>query len=174
VKAGDPLSQPDRPSGAGLLAQLQFRAGRMAVRAVNLTRPRLSLGVRLFALDSDGRVFLVRHSYLPGLHLPGGGVDAGESCRAAAEREAREEGGLELARTPELFHVYWNRSLDGRDHVVMYVARAVRRAAGAYPEFPEIVATGFYPPDDLPGDVTPATRRRVAEVLHGAAPTETW
>ena len=120
---------------------------------------RLTLGVRLLALDGAGRVFLVRHSYLPGLHLPGGAVDPGESCRAAAVREAAEEGGLVLAGTPALFQVYMNPTGGRHDHVVLYVARGARQDRARPPSL-EIVASGFHPADPLPADVTRATRAR--------------
>ena len=43
------------------------------------------------------RVLVVRHSYKPGLRLPGGGVKAGEDHRVAAIRELQEETGLIVA-----------------------------------------------------------------------------
>jgi 8-oxo-dGTP diphosphatase len=42
----------------------------------------------------DNRVLTVRHSYKPGLRLPGGGVKTGEDHSAAAVRELREETGV--------------------------------------------------------------------------------
>ena len=39
----------------------------------------MTLGVRAVVLDDDNRVFLVKHIYVAGWHLPGGGVEAGES-----------------------------------------------------------------------------------------------
>ena len=43
------------------------------------------------------RVLVVRHSYKPGLRLPGGGVKAGEDHMLAAIRELQEETGLIVA-----------------------------------------------------------------------------
>src|ERR1700704_7126288 len=54
----------------------------------------MTLGVRAVVLDADNRVFLVEHSYVAGWHLPGGGVEVGESFRDALGRELIEEGGI--------------------------------------------------------------------------------
>src|ERR1700735_1920813 len=43
----------------------------------------MTLGVRAVVLDGDTRVFLVKHSYVSGWHLPGGGVEVGESFHDA-------------------------------------------------------------------------------------------
>src|SRR5262245_15745992 len=106
---------------AGLLHVLHQRAGNALIRVKHLLGPRLTLSVRLMAFDAAGPVFLVRHSYLPGLHLPGGAVDPGETCLQAAEREAAEEGGLALDVPPELFQIYMNPSGGRHDHVVLFV-----------------------------------------------------
>jgi ADP-ribose pyrophosphatase YjhB (NUDIX family) len=156
-----------------LLRSMHIRLGNVAVRVSNLMRPELHLGVRLLALDDAGRVFLVRHSYTPDLHLPGGAVDLGESCREAAEREAREEGNLVLAGPPELFHVYWNPVGNRRDHVVLFVARGARQSAPR-PASLEIVAAGFHALDALPDSLADGTRRRLDEVLGGTPPSDRW
>jgi 8-oxo-dGTP pyrophosphatase MutT (NUDIX family) len=148
-------------------------AGETLIRVKHMFGPRLTLGVRLLALDDAGRVFLVRHSYLPGLHLPGGAVDPGESCAGAAEREAAEEGGLLLAEPPLLFQVYMNPSGGRHDHVVLYVARGVRQAGPKAPSL-EIVAAGFHSIAPPPEDATRATRDRISEVIGGRAPSERW
>lgn len=147
--------------------------GNAAIRVAGLFRPELSLGVRLVALDDAARVFLVRHSYRPGWHLPGGAVDLGESCRQAVIREAQEEGNLLLATPPELFGLYWHPVGDRRDHVALYVARGVTQTAPRGASL-EILATDFYPTDALPEDLSAGSRRRIAEVIGGQPPSETW
>jgi 8-oxo-dGTP pyrophosphatase MutT (NUDIX family) len=165
---------PDLPANAGFWRGLHLFAGVQLATLSGLLRPSLSLGVRLAAFDDEGRVFLVRHSYVPGFYLPGGGVEKGETARAAAIREAEEEGGLVFDAPPELFHVYLNERTGRRDHVLLFVAQNVHQAPGAKPAAVEILEAGFHPPDDLPEDATRATRARIAEVTGGAAPGDIW
>src|SRR4029077_7629579 len=62
----------------------------------------MTLGVRAVILDSENRVFLVRHTYVSGWHLPGGGVEPGETFRDALRRGLAGEGRNEFAREAEL------------------------------------------------------------------------
>jgi 8-oxo-dGTP pyrophosphatase MutT (NUDIX family) len=133
----------------------------------------VTLGVRAVVIDGSGRVFLVMHSYVAGWHLPGGGVETGETAAAALARELREEGNIEIDEPPTLFGVYFNRRVSRRDHVAVYVVRAFRQPAPPQPNH-EIIAHGFFAPDALPAETTRATRERIAEVLSGRPPAELW
>src|SRR5205085_10744706 len=81
----------------------------------------MTLGVRGLVLDGDNRVFLVRHSYVSGWHLPGGGVEVGETFREALQRELMEEGQIELTGEPVLHGLFFNSHVSRRDHVAVYV-----------------------------------------------------
>jgi ADP-ribose pyrophosphatase YjhB (NUDIX family) len=133
----------------------------------------MTLGVRGLVIDGDGRVFLVKHSYVGGWHLPGGGVERGETVQEALDRELREEGNIALAGDPALHAVYFNARVSRRDHVTVFVVRAFRQIAEPVPDR-EIIAHGFFPPDALPPDTTPGTRARIAEVLQGAPTRRHW
>jgi 8-oxo-dGTP pyrophosphatase MutT (NUDIX family) len=133
----------------------------------------LTLGVRGLVFDARGRVFLVKHGYILGWHLPGGGVEPGETLVVALTRELREEGNIELTGPPELFGVYWNRRVAWRDHVALYVVRSFRQTAPPQPNR-EIVAHGFFAVDALPDDTSRPTRARITEVLGGHAAAEIW
>src|SRR4051812_15958212 len=77
----------------------------------------LTVGVRGAIIDEHNRVFLVRHTYVRGWHLPGGGVEVGEATQDALRRELREEAGIELTGPPVLHGVFFNSSASRRDHV---------------------------------------------------------
>jgi 8-oxo-dGTP pyrophosphatase MutT (NUDIX family) len=133
----------------------------------------VTLGVRAVVIDREGRVFLVKHSYVSGWHLPGGGVEAGETITQALARELREEGNIELDTPARLFGMYFNDRDSPRDHVALFVVRDFHQPAAPVPNH-EIIAHGFFSPGELPGDTTTGTRTRISEVLGGAAVNERW
>tara|TARA_R110002012_G_scaffold77282_13_gene195786 strand:- start:20885 stop:21436 length:552 start_codon:yes stop_codon:yes gene_type:complete len=132
----------------------------------------MTLGVRAAAFDAEGRVFLVRHSYVPGWHMPGGGVERGETLMDALVKELREEGNLEIAGQPELFTIYFNSRTSRRDHVAFYRC-TVSQTAPKQPDR-EIVESGFFALDALPDGVTAATRQRLAELAGEVAVSDVW
>ncbi|KJC58605.1 NUDIX hydrolase [Bradyrhizobium sp. LTSPM299] len=133
----------------------------------------MTLGVRAVVLDADNKVFLVKHSYVPGWYLPGGGVEVGESFLESLRRELVEEGRIELVGEPVLHGVFFNSHVSPRDHVAVYVVRHFRQDRLPEPNR-EIVACGFFDPAALPDDTTPGTRLRIAEVLDGKPLPVTW
>jgi 8-oxo-dGTP pyrophosphatase MutT (NUDIX family) len=133
----------------------------------------MTLGVRGVVLDRDNRVFLVKHSYISGWHLPGGGVEVGESFADALERELIEEGRIALAGDAELHGVFFNSHVSHRDHVAVFVIRQFTQDRLPEPNH-EIVACGFFDATALPDGTTKGTRLRIAEVLDGKAPIATW
>ena len=133
----------------------------------------MTLGVRGVVLDGDNKVFLVRHSYVAGWHLPGGGVEVGETFLDALRRELVEEGRIELTGEPVLHGVFFNGHVSRRDHVAVYVIRQFRQDRLPKPNH-EIVECGFYAADALPEETTMGTRLRIAEVRDGTTPITTW
>ncbi|QGZ94309.1 NUDIX domain-containing protein [Terricaulis silvestris] len=135
------------------------------------SRP-MTLGARVICCDEAGRILLVRHSYSSGWHMPGGGVEGGETTRQAAIRELAEEGGVEPLDPPELIGLYHNERYVRNDHVAIY--RVGKWRACAPRPGPEIAERGFFARDALPEDVTPGTKRRLAEVFDGAPISDVW
>jgi 8-oxo-dGTP pyrophosphatase MutT (NUDIX family) len=139
---------------------------RLVTTGVLFVRP-MTVGVRVMAFDPAGRLFLVRHTYLPGWYLPGGGVDPGETVAEAARRELVEEGGLVAEEEPRLVGVYLNRRVSRRDHVILFALDRFTVTEPSGVPNAEIAEAGFFALDALPSDTTAGTLRRIAERAGG-------
>ena len=127
----------------------------------SLTR-QLTVGVRLMAVE-DGKVLLVRHTYLDGWYLPGGGVQAGESLQEAVRREVAEEAGAVL-HDPRLYGVYSSFFEGKSDHIVVFLCEEFtwQKVSNG-----EIECVNCFELDGLPEGTSPGTRRRIEEYVVG-------
>src|SRR3954452_10995879 len=80
----------------------------------------LSVGVRGLVWNDAGGLLLVKHSYTPGWHFPGGGVEVGETVHDAVARELREEGGVELVAPARFVGVFHNHEWTRGDHIAFF------------------------------------------------------
>jgi 8-oxo-dGTP pyrophosphatase MutT (NUDIX family) len=159
----DPFRQTGWPGLRGRLFHFYF-----------LLRRPMTLGVRGLVHDeASNSVFLIRHTYVPGWQLPGGGVELGETMLEALERELDEEGNVALTAPPELRSLHFNRQASRRDHVALYLIRHFSWSGSKLPDR-EIAEARFFRLDDLPEATTPATRRRIAEIFGGEPVSPFW
>lgn len=133
----------------------------------------LTMGAQGMVLTPDNRVLLIRHTYRPGWHFPGGGVERNETAHDALIRELEEEAGVIPEREPELFGIYANFDRFPGDHIALFVVRHWRQPAIPPPNA-EIAEQALFPADALPEAIHTPSRNRVAEVLAGLPRSKTW
>ena len=129
-----------------------------------LFRP-LTMGVKIM-LVRDDQVLLVRHTYLAGWFLPGGGVKRGEALEEAARREAWEEIGAKLEYV-KLFGVYSNIRSYRNEHIAVFVSDAFTLADK---QDYEIAEAAFFPLHSPPPDINHGSHRRLEEYLQPLPP----
>lgn len=115
-----------------------------------IARP-IQLGVRII-LVQDGKVLLVRHTYMPGWHFPGGSMQRWETPLEAAAREAREEAGVELLEPPTLVGIFTGYLGGKSDHVAVYQCRKYR--IGHASDRWEIAEVKHFALDNLPSQLS--------------------
>ncbi len=131
-----------------------------------------TLGTRVAAIEDNRRVLLVRHGYIKGWSLPGGGVDKGETLREAAIRELREETGAVTTGPLVLHGMFSNDAAFPGDHVAVYIVRGFER--GPFTPSFEIREARFFECDALPEDLTPGSRARLDEIFAGTEISDHW
>ena len=119
------------------------------------------MGVRLI-LIKDQSILLVKHTYQQHWYLPGGGVEKGETLEQAVRRESKEEIGVKLGEL-QLFGVYTNFYEYKNDHIIVFLCRdfTLPGATDA-----EIESFDYFALDDLPGSVSPGSKRRIDEYIN--------
>lgn len=145
-----------------------YRMRRIAMRVL---RWRTS-GVRVMVFDAAGRLLLIRHRYgNTALWMtPGGGIDRGETPERAAEREVLEETGCRVSSLAPI-GVFHNRAEGRRDTVHLF--RGLTTDA-AQADGIEVADACFHALDALPPETSPATLRRIAEMIGQRAVTGQW
>lgn len=150
------------------LIDLAYRLRRRAMALVGWR----TRGVKVMAFDASGRVLLVRHRYGRSdlWMLPGGGIARGEAPIAAALRELLEETGCRLDAAEIVGR--WEARAEGRRDTVWLV----RGTTADTPQIDgvELAEASFFPPDALPAAASPATRRRVDELLGRSVSDGRW
>ncbi len=129
-----------------------------------LTRP-IHMSVRVL-LVRDGRILLLRHTYVPHWYPPGGCVARGETLEHAARRECLEEVGANLGPV-ELFGIYDNFWSGLSDRVAVFLCRDF--VVGGETDW-EIEQWRWFPLEGLPEDLSPGTARRLQELKEGSWP----
>jgi ADP-ribose pyrophosphatase YjhB (NUDIX family) len=133
----------------------------------------LTLGAQGAVIDGEGRVLLVRHTYRPGWHFPGGGVERRETVEEALARELQEETGVLVTGKPELFGVYANFHVLPSDHVALFVVRQWQQPR-IPPPSREIAEQGFFAKDALPREINESTQARIRELFDGGTRNPLW
>lgn len=133
----------------------------------------LTMGAQGIVLDQDNRILLIRHTYRPGWHFPGGGVERNEAVLEALERELTEEAGVLIGETPELLGIYTNFRAFPSDHILLFVVRQWTQPSIPPPNR-EIAEQGFFRRDALPDGVIDPVRRRLAELFDDAPRANLW
>jgi ADP-ribose pyrophosphatase YjhB (NUDIX family) len=135
-----------------------------------IARPTV-LGVRALVIR-DGKVLLIRHTYIDGWYLPGGGVEKRESFRNAIIRELKEEVGIN-ASDLKLFGLYHTTKHGKNDHVALFVAENFAKE-NSQSNDPEIAEAKWFLLSDLPNETTPSSRRRIQEYISKSPPAHDW
>jgi 8-oxo-dGTP pyrophosphatase MutT (NUDIX family) len=151
--------------------RLLRRAGLALGLGVRALITPVAFGTNAIVDDKDGRVLLVRHSYMSGWHLPGGGVGIGEPPAVAVLRELREEIGLVRSAEPEFLGLFTRKFGWVTNLVALY--RVPNAQFAFIPNF-EIREVCWADPATPPDTTAPGARRRLAEFASQTPPNPYW
>ncbi len=128
--------------------------------------PKVAVAVLII---KDGKVLLARRVNVPGQGqwtLPAGFVDAGEDPRWAAQRECKEETGLDVEIT-DLFDVLYGQEHVRGAHILIVYRGEIR--SGEMNAADDVDKVAFFPFDSLP-PLAFSTTQKIIEKAHKTIP----
>jgi|GEM_PF-490817 len=162
--------QPPQKSGWSERSLLQnlLLGARLASQAVLAP---VAFGAHGMVEDEAGHLLLVRHTYFPGWHFPGGGVQRGEPAQTAVLRELNEEIGLTKAHSCTLFGLYTRKHLWATNVIALF---HLKGADFTFKPNAEIAEAKFFSLDTPPKDIGPGAHRRFLEHAQKAEKGPYW
>lgn len=133
----------------------------LRLRVIRNTQTKFTASVGVIVTNPEGEVLLLDHFLRPssGWGIPGGFIDPGEQPETAARRELEEETGIALT----------DIELIGIRTILRHIEIIFRAKTEDSPEVKsrEIRALGWFRPDNMPAEFSPAQKRLVERVLNG-------
>ncbi len=120
------------------------------------------IGAFAIIFDKAGRVLLGHRRDMDLWNLPGGALEPGEMPDEALIREVREETGLEV-RVSKLVGIYGKLERDD----LIFLFRCVVTGGELRQSTSETDVNRFFPPRELPSNLIPKHRERIADALAG-------
>ena len=125
-------------------------------------------GTTIIPVLEDGRIVLVQRSDSGKWGLPGGMVDWGEDIPTAAERELKEETGLELVKIRRLSGVYSAPDRDPRLHSISILLEVEAKGNLDVKDKLEILQVKAFLLEELPlGNLSHDHDRQLKDYLNG-------
>lgn len=120
----------------------------------------------------NGKILLTKREDFEIWCLPGGAVDEGEPLAQAAQRETREEIGLEVELV-RLIGVYSQISMPS---FVWYISSFAARPIGGElrPDPNEVLDIAYFAPDELPEDLMLTHRQRILDAFANHPEPAVW
>lgn len=134
--------------------------------------PTVDIIIEVTRADGKPGIILIKRKNPPfGWALPGGFVDYGESCEAAARREAREETSLEVEIVSQ-FHTYSDPGRDPRSHTISTVY--IAKGDGTPQARDDAQEVGVFTREDLPKSLAFDHEKILADYFKAKQDLELW
>jgi 8-oxo-dGTP pyrophosphatase MutT (NUDIX family) len=101
----------------------------------------------------------VRHTYTPGWHFTGGGIEVGQAAEEALADELAQETGLCVSGAAQPHGIFFNSCVSRSDHAVVHLCDAIGELPNKPPSL-EISELRYFVLEYLPADVDPGTAQR--------------
>ena len=117
-------------------------------------------------VQRHGEILLVKTTYRPYWEFPGGKIEAYEAPESTAIRETKEEAHIFIKRFERKLGTYSRKHFFTTITIHVYVAGDWEELDLWRPTL-EIAERQFFSLDGLPEDISPATKRRIEELVSG-------